>query len=120
MIIREEKGASSLEFALVMPLLVLIIFGIIQFGIVYNHYLAITHAAREGARLAAVGKFSEEAVTDRAYPVDSVNVEISYPNGESHGEPVEVKVSSNYLLSIPLYGQFNIPLISKAEMRIEY
>lgn len=44
------------EFALVIPLLLLLIFGIIQFGILFNNYLALTDAVRAGARQAAVSR----------------------------------------------------------------
>ncbi len=115
----EEKGTSSVEFALILPILILILFSILEFGIAYNNYLAITHAAREGARLAAVGKYSEEVVRERAYPVNPTSIIINYPNGNRHGEPVEVVVRYNFPLDIPLWGSETIPLMSKAQMRIE-
>ena len=49
-------GQSLVEFALVLPILLALVMGIIQFGIILNGYLTITHAVREGARLAAVGR----------------------------------------------------------------
>lgn len=115
-----EKGSSSVEFALILPVLILILFGIIQFGFVFNNYLAVTHAAREGARLAAVGLYSEAVVRERAYPVDPTAILVSYPNGENHGEPVQVTVRADSPLFIPLFGSQTIPLESRAEMRIEY
>ena len=50
-----ERGAAAVEFALVLPILVLILFGVIEFGGVYNAQLMVTGAAREGAREMAVG-----------------------------------------------------------------
>ena len=50
---REERGQTLVEFALVLPLLGLLIFGIIQFGIIFNNYVTLTDAARAGARRAA-------------------------------------------------------------------
>ena len=44
------------EFALVIPLLLLLIFGIIQFGILFNNYLTLTDAVRAGARQASVSR----------------------------------------------------------------
>lgn len=44
------------EFALVIPLLLLLIFGIVQFGILFNNYLTLTDAVRAGARQAAVSR----------------------------------------------------------------
>ncbi|MDP1807973.1 MAG: TadE/TadG family type IV pilus assembly protein, partial [Actinomycetota bacterium] len=52
--IREEKGAAAVEFALLLPALTLILFGILLFGLIFNNYLEITHAAREGVRWASL------------------------------------------------------------------
>lgn len=51
---RVERGASLVEFALVLPLLMLFLFGIVQFGIAYDMKQSINSAAREGARAAAI------------------------------------------------------------------
>jgi len=53
--LRSERGQALVEMALVLPVLVLLIFGIIEFGRVFNAYLIITNAAREGARAGIVG-----------------------------------------------------------------
>jgi Flp pilus assembly protein TadG len=45
-----EKGASAVEFALVLPVLLMIIFGIIEFGFIFYDKAIITNASREGAR----------------------------------------------------------------------
>ncbi len=50
-----QTGASAVEFAIVLPVLVLLVFGIVQFGIAYNRVQGLNAAAREGARLASVG-----------------------------------------------------------------
>jgi len=52
---RGERGATAVEFALLFPLLMLIVFGIIDFGRVMNAQITLTQAAREGARLDALG-----------------------------------------------------------------
>ncbi len=59
-----ERGAAAVEFALVLPILVLILFGVIEFGGVYNAQLMVTGAAREGAReMALEGDPAEAAAT---------------------------------------------------------
>ena len=116
---KNENGSSSIEFALILPVLVLLLLGIFQFGLAYNNYLAITHAAREGARMAAVGQFDQAAVAAQAYPVSPVSVSVSYPNGDAHGETVEVIVRANITIDLPVFGVQNIPLTSRARMRIE-
>ena len=51
---RSDRGAVAVEFALLLPVLVLLVFGIIDFGRVLNAQITVTQAAREGARLAAL------------------------------------------------------------------
>lgn len=53
---RPAAGIASVEFALVLPLLLALLFGIIEFSFVFKDQLAIQQAAREGARVAAVGR----------------------------------------------------------------
>jgi endo-1,4-beta-mannosidase len=74
-----EKGQTLVEFALLLPILLLLIFGAIEFGRVFHAYHVITSAAREGARAAAVGKdnnavesWVEEAVSSLVSNPDNV------------------------------------------------
>ena len=48
-----ERGAALVEFALVLPVVLMLAFGMITAGIVFNHKIDMTHAAREGARYGA-------------------------------------------------------------------
>lgn len=48
-----DRGASLVELALALPLLVMLLVGMVSAGIAYNNQLALTHAAREGGRYAA-------------------------------------------------------------------
>ena len=66
---RDERGASAVEFALVLPLLVLFLFGIITYGYMFSVRQALTQAAAEGARAAAVAQTGASS-TDA---VDAVN-----------------------------------------------
>jgi hypothetical protein len=52
---RGEEGTAAVEFAFLLPLLVLLLFGFIQFGIALNTRIQATNAAREAARLAVIG-----------------------------------------------------------------
>ena len=62
---RRERGAVAVERAIVMPLLVSMIIGIIDFSRIFNAELQLSQAAREGVRIAALG-FSDSDVTARA------------------------------------------------------
>src|SRR5579884_3283727 len=50
---RSERGTALVEFALVLPLVLMLAFGVMTAGITYNHKIDLTHAAREGARYGA-------------------------------------------------------------------
>jgi Flp pilus assembly pilin Flp len=52
---KAEDGVAAVEFALLLPLLVALLFGFIQFGVAFNDRIQATNAAREAARLAVVG-----------------------------------------------------------------
>jgi Flp pilus assembly protein TadG len=54
--LRSERGQSLTEFALALPILALLLFAVIQFGIVFNNYVTLTDATRAGARKAAVDR----------------------------------------------------------------
>ena len=53
---QEERGQTTTEFAIVLPILCLLLFGVIQFGILFNNYVTLTDAVRAGARKAAVSR----------------------------------------------------------------
>jgi Flp pilus assembly protein TadG len=97
------------EFALVLPLLVVLLFGIIQFGITFNHYITLTDAVRAGARKGAVSRHARDpvavtvdqvkaAATDLNPPDLDVQVESTWQPGD------EVKVSASYPYKISLFG----------------
>ena len=61
-----EHGAALVEFALIVPLLSMFLFGIVQFGIAYDKQQSINSAAREGARLAALESSTLSDIATRA------------------------------------------------------
>lgn len=58
-----ERGAALVEFALIAPVLFLVLFGIIEFGIALNDYQSIRHGVRDGARQAAVQQYGSATTT---------------------------------------------------------
>jgi hypothetical protein len=58
-----ERGAALIELAIVLPLLVLIVFGVVEFGVVYNDYISIRDGVRQAAREGSVGNFGPAATT---------------------------------------------------------
>jgi Flp pilus assembly protein TadG len=82
--IAQERGQTMVEFALIMPLLCIVLFGIIQFGVLYNDYISLTDATRVGARKAAVGRqtanpaaSAEAALRAAASDLDQADLDVS-------------------------------------------
>jgi Flp pilus assembly protein TadG len=63
--LRSETGAELIEVALTLPLLLLVLLGIIEFGFVFQQYEVITNAAREGARVAVLPSYSTDDAKTR-------------------------------------------------------
>ena len=90
--LQSERGSVAVEFALLVPVLLLILFGIINFGVLMYNQAVITNAAREGARWAAIHTSSTYGVTcNNAYsltPVDPCQTAYSYAHNNliSFGE----------------------------------
>jgi Flp pilus assembly protein TadG len=55
---RNERGQAVIEMALTLPLLLLVVFGIFDFGFMFQRYEVVTNAAREGARLAILPEYT--------------------------------------------------------------
>lgn len=123
---KSEKGASAVEFAIILPILVTIVFAIIEFGIVYNNWIALTHAAREGARLAAVGYIDEnglgefyDRVRESAPSVEIESIDVDGWDGII-GDPVKVTVTGEVLdIEIPFAVSKSVQLSGEAILRLE-
>lgn len=107
--LRDEKGQTMVEFALALPLLLLIMFAVIQFGIVYNDYVTLTDASRAGARKAAVSRQEVDpegvtiaAVENSAGGLDLADLDVAVTGTFEHGE--DVTVAASYPYEIDLLG----------------
>jgi Flp pilus assembly protein TadG len=69
--VAEERGAAAVEFAIVLPLLVVFLFGIIEFGIIFYDKAMITNASREGARKGIVFRDPRVTVSEIQGVVDN-------------------------------------------------
>jgi Flp pilus assembly protein TadG len=105
---QEERGQSLVEMALALPLLLLIILGIIQFGFVFSGQIALSSAAREGARLAAVGAANSlvqarvEEILEASPLLSDVQVTIEPAGARVLGGQVTVRVQAKAPLIMPL------------------
>ena len=129
----DEEGAAAVEFALVFPLLIMILFGIIEFGRVYSEYQVYQGAAREGARFAAVRNASgtgpdidavRARVIDAAAPyggnVTSGSISVAPQCSASNvGGVVKVTWSQPVSITIPLLPDWTGNLPIKSAFRCE-
>lgn len=106
----ENKGQSMVETALVLPIIVLILMGIIDFGFLFNNYLIIDNASREGARTAVIGS-TDSVITTTVSNMTSSLVSAKLkttinPSGASRtkGSQVTVTVEYDYSLITPVIG----------------
>jgi Flp pilus assembly protein TadG len=76
-----EKGASAVEFALVLPVLILILFGIIEFGFIIYDKAVITNASREGARTGIVYRVGVGGVPSAVSTDDITTTVVNYCMG---------------------------------------
>lgn len=116
--ISSSKGQAAVETALVLPIILMIFFIIIEFGRIFNAYMIINNASREGAREAALGRTYSQVETridNISSTLGTVGINIdkltdSVDNREQ-GESVTVTVSHDLTLITPIIG----PLISGSE-----
>jgi Flp pilus assembly protein TadG len=137
--IGDEDGVALVEFALVLPILALLLFSMLDMGKAFNYWIDETHLANEGARFAAVNRnpgggslqqyIQQQATTAElrnggtASVPDPARVCISFPNGTSNvGDPVLVTVSATYRWLPFLSGQLGIAqstITGSSHMRLE-
>ncbi len=118
-----EAGESMVEFALVLPVLLLVLVGVVQFALVHHAQNVVTTAAQEGARLAAAE--GGDAVDGEQRTRDVLGSGLGR-NGESFdvaaaddGETVTVRASGDYPLIFPWLGRRDIGLDATATVRKE-
>jgi len=123
---RNEKGQSLVEFALVVPLVILILMAIIEFGFMFNAYITISNASREGARLGALGSNDTAVVTrvvDTSVALDPSKISVIItPANRSRGDMIRVQVNYNYVLITPIISSVLSPFIdleAETVMRVE-
>jgi Flp pilus assembly protein TadG len=105
--LRSEQGQSLTEFALALPILALLLFAVIQFGIAFNHYVTLTDATRAGARRAAVGRqlsdpvgACQTAIRSSANNLDGSQLTTSCSSTWQPGADVTVNATYPYQISL--------------------
>jgi len=130
-----SRGQALVEFAIIVPVFMMIAFATIDFGVALDASIGISNAAREGARLGATQP-NTSAITARVHEVagrlDTADLGVSVSCKTSGGTPcpggvagatsggsIVVHVTYSYRLMTPIAFGMVIPLGSTAEMRIE-
>lgn len=83
--IREERGASAVEFAIIASLLLLILFGTITFGITFNRIQGLQSSAREGARLGSLSQTTVDQIVTRSLESVSILNQANFKTGGGGG-----------------------------------
>ena len=105
-----HAGQSTVEFAVMLPVLLLAVLVVVQGGLVVRDQLLVQHAAREGARTAAVSDSVAEVrdAAGRAGPLDPDRMTVTR-SARRQGGPVRVMVRYRFRGVVPVVG----PLMSR-------
>ena len=131
-----ERGAAAVEFALVVPILLLLVFGIVDFGWMLNRDTMVNNASRDGVRAASLGATSAEVrsivATNLGVPLNQVTTTVTCtkPDGSActtydaqavSGGTAVVKVTFVHSLVTPVTQIFgnDVTLEKTSKMRIE-
>lgn len=114
-----EPGQATVEFALVLPLLVMAMLAVIQVGLLVRDHLVVMHAAREAVREASVEPDPERAVAAARRTLPGADVAVAAR--PAVGESISVDVSYRSVTDVPLVGRlFPDPVLHhRAVMRVE-
>ncbi len=115
------------EFAVILPVLIMVVFGIIQFSIAFNRVQGLHAAAREGARTASIPTATLGDVNSRVTEaLTGINYDgapaISVPTGGCAGragEQVRVDVTATYTITVPLLPSWPVDLQGTGVFRCE-
>ena len=124
---RVKSGTATVEMALILPLLLLIMVGSLELGTLFSTYLRFQNAIRKGGRLAAIGT-TEGEITARvhqyAFGLDSDKMTLTVTNAEGdRGDPVTVRGVYIYdvstMLMAGIIGTADYPMNYQITMRLE-
>jgi hypothetical protein len=117
-----EKGAAVVEFALVLPVVVLVLLAVVEITVVARNQYVLMHAAREGARAAATVPDPARAVAVVKAALDpemATRVRVSVERPETVGGMAVVSVILPHRLGALLLGGLQIDLRARSVMRVE-
>jgi Flp pilus assembly protein TadG len=104
---RSQSGSAVVEFALVLPLVLVVALSLIQVGLLVRDRLLIEAAARAGARAAAVEPDADgvrAAALAAAPDLDPTLVDVEIARQGTQGDPVTVSIRYDEVVHVPLIG----------------
>jgi hypothetical protein len=124
-----SRGQELVEFAIVLPLLLLVVFGILDLGRLFHALITTTNAAREGARygiiypddLTGIDFVTRREAQNSGITLDpgASSVSVTYPQGFGEHLPIRVTVTYRFQLFIAgILPSSNLTLIRYAEMMV--
>ncbi|WP_052352886.1 TadE/TadG family type IV pilus assembly protein [Neobacillus dielmonensis] len=122
---KSENGQSLVEFALVLPVLIMLLFGIVDFGRAFHAYLTIDHAGREAARAASIGKNDSEIkqiAKNQGVDISLKEEWVSVSTTTSGSEKIAtITITYPFQFITPVLGPLvkTIELKDETQMRIE-
>lgn len=138
--LKSQRGVALVEFALVLPLLALILFGALDLGKAYNYWIDETHLANEGARYAAVNQSPDPSAPNFLAAIrsqadsaelrngstgsvpDALQVCVYLPDGAAVGDRVRVEVTSTYRFLSFIASKLDVlekSVVADSTMRLE-
>ena len=124
---RRESGQSMVEFALVLPVLLLLLCGIVDFGWIYYNQITLNNAAREGARYAVIHydptvdwkQAAEDRMLNGMVGVNSATAIVSDPVEQQITASVSADARILTAFTSTILGQSTIELHAECTMRLE-
>ncbi len=116
---KKSLGQGLVEFALILPLLLLIVGGIIDFSYVFVTYVGLSNAAREGSRYGIVSPQDYEGINNRVresvigVPPEDVDIQVWYdngPGGAAFFDPNSASVGSRVVVQVSYDGTTLTPI----------
>lgn len=126
--IKRNQGQAMVEMALVLPILILLLFGIIEFGRIMGSYMVINNLAREGVRYGVVGHDDDQirqlVMDDHTWLNENeLNVTVTPDYADRvKGESLQVQVSYDIDLITPFFNIMlpnPLPINAQCSMRVE-
>ena len=121
-LLRDEHGSVTIEFFLVVPLLIVVLVAGIQVISVARTRIELLGAVREGARVAATTPDpakAVEAVRNALAPADRDRTRISVSRPSVVGRPAEVSARLRHVLPVPFIDDFEVEVRASASMLVE-